>query len=212
MTPASAVSIAAAAGTTKAANGIRVGSLPVSNTGRVMPRIVAKVQHTRVPTDSPIQVGCHLALSRSRLIAHRKTNVPIPPQNQVVNAATGRCCCSEPETRSGARRLSRRTAVQIPPTPIAVHSIQERSAVASRRTSGETWPVGSGVVIIPRFSLVATRLHGGEPVVRGKWNANPAPRPPFSSDRIVGASPGTRLDTPTPGNRTTGRNRTCESG
>jgi hypothetical protein len=76
MTPASAVSIAAAAGAKKAATGIRVGSLPVSNTGSVMPKIVAKVQSTRVATDGPIQVGCHLALPRSRLIAHRIRRVP----------------------------------------------------------------------------------------------------------------------------------------
>jgi hypothetical protein len=74
--------------------------------------------------------------------------VPIPPQNQVVNAAIGRCSCSEPETKSGASRLISRTATQIPPTPMAVHSIQEGSAVAARRSSGEDRWFGYCAVIV----------------------------------------------------------------
>src|SRR5918994_5791554 len=139
MAPASAVSIAAAGGANKAAKGIRVGSVPVTISGRVMARIVASAQIPSVATDSPIHMGCQLALPRSRPIAHSKTRVPIPPQNQVANAATGRCCCSEPETRSGAKRLIRSTAIQIPPIPMAVHSIQDRSAVVVRRPSEGEW-------------------------------------------------------------------------
>jgi DNA-binding transcriptional LysR family regulator len=139
MAPASAVSIAAATGANKAAKGIRVGSVPVTITGRVMARIVASAQIPSVATDSPIQMGCHLELPRSRPIAHSKTRVPIPPQNQVAKAATGRCCCSEPETRSGASKLISSTAIQIPPIPIAVHSIQDRSAVVVRRPSEGVW-------------------------------------------------------------------------
>jgi hypothetical protein len=74
--------------------------------------------------------------------------VPIPPQNQVVNAATGRCSCCEPETRSGASRLTSSTATQIPPIPMAVHSIQDRSAVVARRSWGVAWSFGSEVVIV----------------------------------------------------------------
>src|SRR5215216_1371196 len=62
-------------------------------TGRVMPRIVATAQIPSVTTDSPTQMGCQLALPRSRPIAHSNTRVPTAPQNQVVNAATGRCSC-----------------------------------------------------------------------------------------------------------------------
>src|SRR6266699_515221 len=139
MAPDSAVSIAAAAGANKAAKGIRVGSVPVTITGSVMARIVATAHIPSVATGKPIQRGCRLARPRSRPIAHSKTRVPITPQIQAVNAATGRCCCSEPETRSGASRLIRSTAIQIPPIPITVHSIQDRSAVVVRRSSGVTW-------------------------------------------------------------------------
>jgi hypothetical protein len=135
-TPASAVSIAAATGANKAAKGICVGSVPVTITGSVVARTVASAQIPSVTTDSPIQMGCHLALPRSRPIAHSKTIVPTPPQNQVANAATGRCSCWEPETRSGASRLISSTATQMPPIPMAVHSIQDRSVVVVRRSWG----------------------------------------------------------------------------
>jgi hypothetical protein len=115
--PASAVSIAAATGAKMAAKGIRVGSVPVSITGSVMARIVATDQFTSVATDNPTQMGCQLERPRSRFIAKSKTRVPTPPQNQAVNAATGRCSCSEPETTSGAKRLISRTPTQIPPLP-----------------------------------------------------------------------------------------------
>ena len=67
-------------------------------------------------------------------MAHRNTSVPTPPQNHDVNAATFWCSCSEPETISGDSTLIRTTAAQMPPIPIAVHSIQEPSAVAVRRS------------------------------------------------------------------------------
>jgi DNA-binding CsgD family transcriptional regulator len=137
--PASAVSSAAAGGANKAAKGIRVGSVPVTITGSVMARMVASAQIPSVATDSPIQMGCHLELPRSRPIVHSTTRVPIPPQNHEPNAATGRCCCSEPETKSGAKTLIRSTAIQIPPIPIAVHSIQDGSAVVVWRSSRVGW-------------------------------------------------------------------------
>ena len=93
-------------------------------------------------------MGCHLALPWSRPIAHSKIIVPIAPQNQVVNAATGRCSCWEPETKSGAKRLISSTATQIPPIPMAVHTIQDKSAVEARRSWGVAWSFGSEVVIV----------------------------------------------------------------
>jgi len=94
----SAVSIVAATGANIAPNGIRVGSVPVSTTGSVTARIVAAVQSTNVTADSPIQMGREMAFLRSRTIAHRRIKLAIPPQNQAVKAAIGRCCCSEPDT------------------------------------------------------------------------------------------------------------------
>jgi hypothetical protein len=120
----------------------------------VMPRIVATAHSASVTTDKPIQMGCDLALPRSRPIAHSKTIVPTAPQNHAVNAATGRCSCSEPETRSGASRLSSSTATQIPPIPIAVHSIQDKSAVVARRAWGVAWSFASEVVIVTLPSRV----------------------------------------------------------
>ena len=54
MRPASAVSSAAPAGANIAPNGIWVGSVPVSNTGSVMARMVAPAHSTSATTDSPI--------------------------------------------------------------------------------------------------------------------------------------------------------------
>ena len=82
-----------------------------------------------VTAANPIHMERHLASPRSLPIAQRNTSVPTPPQNQVVNAATGRCSCSEPETRSGANTLISSTASHMPPRPMAVHVIQEPSAV-----------------------------------------------------------------------------------
>jgi hypothetical protein len=65
-----------------------------------------------------------------------------------VIAATGRCSCSEPDTRSGEKRLISRTATQIPPIPIAVHNIHDRSAVATRPSWGTGRSFGSGVVVV----------------------------------------------------------------
>jgi hypothetical protein len=99
-----------------------------------MTLIVASAQMPSVTLDSPIHVGRHMASPRSRPTAHRNTSVPTPPQNHDVNAATFWCSCSEPETISGDSRLIKTTATQMPPIPIAVHSIQEPSAVAVRRS------------------------------------------------------------------------------
>jgi hypothetical protein len=47
-----------------------------------------------------------------------------------------------------ASRLSSRTATQIPPIPIAAHSIQDRSAVVARRSWRAAWSFGSDVVMV----------------------------------------------------------------
>jgi hypothetical protein len=65
-----------------------------------------------------------------------------------MKAATGRCSCWAPETRSGAKRLISRKATQIAPIPIAVHTTQDRSAVAARRSCGAGRSFGSGVVVV----------------------------------------------------------------
>ena len=128
--PASAVNMAAATGATMAATGIRVGSVPVSITGSAMARIVATVQITSVATDSPTQMGCQLRRPRSRAIANRKITVPTPPQNQAVIAATGRCSCSEPDTRSGEKgSLADRDPD--PADPDRSPQVHDRSAVAA---------------------------------------------------------------------------------
>src|SRR5829696_8980205 len=173
--PARAVSIAAAGGAKKAAKGIRVGSDPVTITGRVMARMVAIAQIPRVTTDSPIQMGRHRLRPRSRPIAHNKTRVPTPPQNHVANAATGRCSCCEPETRSGAKRLISRTATQIPPIPIAVHSIQDRSAVGVWRSSGVGWSFGSGVVMVTQAAHGHDRWRAASAVPPGLLGPSPQP-------------------------------------
>ena len=54
------------------------------------------------------------------------------PHSQVVNAAMGRCSCSLPDTRSGAKMLISATAIQIPTRPPALHAIHEPSAVTVR--------------------------------------------------------------------------------
>jgi hypothetical protein len=132
MMPARTVSTAAAIGVTTAAMGRRVGSEPVSTTGNARLRIVATSQTVSVATARPTQMGSREALPRSLAIAHRNPPVATKPHSHVVKAAMGRCSCSLPDTRSGARTLISTTAVQIPARPLTLHTIQEPSAIAVR--------------------------------------------------------------------------------
>jgi hypothetical protein len=77
-------------------------------------------------------MGCRDALPRSLAIAHRNPPVATKPHSHVVKAAMGRCSCSLPETRSGARTLISTTAVQIPARPPTLHASHEPSAIAVR--------------------------------------------------------------------------------
>ena len=124
--------------------------------------------------------GLPARAARSRPIANSKTRVPTPPQNQAVNAATGRCSCSEPETRSGAKMLISRTATQIPPIPIAVHGIQDKSAVAARRPSRVAWAFGSDIILVTQTSR---RARSRPPCPHGPHRALAHRRPPTTSGR-----------------------------
>ena len=89
--PARAVSTVAATGATIAPMGRRVGSEPVSTTGRAMLAIVATSQTIRVAAVSPVQIALRAALPRSLPIPQMNAPVAIRPQNQLPRAATGRC-------------------------------------------------------------------------------------------------------------------------
>jgi hypothetical protein len=141
--PASAVSSAAATGETMAPMGRRVGSDPVTYTGSAMLSTVAIPQTATVAAARPIQKGWRDTLPRSLPIAHTNAPVPARPQNQAPKAATGRCCCSLPVTMSGASRLISVTAIQIPAIPAMVHTTQEPSAVAERRSEPDA------IVLLP---------------------------------------------------------------
>src|SRR5829696_972848 len=131
--PPRAVRRAAATGETMAPMGSRVGSDPVTYTGRAMLSTVAIPQITVVATARLIQNGCRTALPRSLPIPQKNAPVATRPQNQAPKAPTGRCCCSLPVTMSGANKLISVTATQIAAIPARVHATQEPSAVAGRR-------------------------------------------------------------------------------
>ena len=110
-------------------------SLPVSNTGNVMARIVVA---PRCPASPPTARPDGLPPRAAPEPAHR------PQQDQGSDPAP------EPRGEGGHRemlllgagdqigrqRLIRSTAIQMPPIPMAVHSIQDRSAVVARRSPG----------------------------------------------------------------------------
>lgn len=189
-TPASAVPNVAVTGAIIAATGIVVGSLPVSIVGAKMLTSVATVHNAIVAPDNANHTGRRATSPRRRENETSDATEAPTPQIQVLNAATGRCWCSLPDTRSGEKTLISTTAAQIEAIVAMVHAVHESSTptVGDPLGGGHTARWGGVVVEMGAVEMGAVRIGmhptitlDGDPVIG--LRSDPPIRPPSDPAR-----------------------------
>jgi hypothetical protein len=113
-----------------------------------MPRIVATAQIPSVTTDSPTQRGCQTARVRSRPIAHSNIRVPTPAPKPGRERGHREVVLLRAGDQVGREQAEQQHRDPDPAIPIAVHSIQDRAAVAVPRALGVGRSFGSEVVMV----------------------------------------------------------------